>query len=197
MSRSVMETGGTPKASPAAPSSNPTRSKKLAWEPSIEELYTGWHRRVVAVEEGHHRMADRLNRRSIGLGLPVVVLSTLVGTTAFASLQKAEHIDAWIKIAVGSVGVIAAILASAQTFLGYAKRSERHRIASIRYESLRRDMAQQMALPPGVRSDANQELNSVRARMEKYGKESPAVPERLWSHLCRKFQIESSPPPIQ
>jgi hypothetical protein len=173
------------------------RSKRLAWEPSIEQLYTGWHRRVVAVEEGHHRMADRLNRRSIGLGLPVVVLSTLVGTTAFASLQKTEHIDAWIKVAVGSVGVAAAILASAQTFLGYAKRSERHRIASIRYESLRRDMAQAIALPPSARPDAHQELDRVRTRMEKYAKESPAVPERLWRQLCGKFEIKPSPPPIQ
>ena len=174
-----------------------SRSRRLAWDDSIEQLYTGWHRRVVAVEEGHHRMADRLNQRSIALGLPVVILSTLVGTTAFASLQKAEQIDAWVKVAVGSVGVAAAILASAQTFLGYAKRSERHRIASIRYESLRRDMAQQLALPQIARPDAQQELNSVRTRMEKYAKESPAVPERLWRKLCRRFGISFAPPPIQ
>jgi len=163
----------------------------------IEQLYAGWHRRVAAVEEGHHRMADALNLRSIMLGLPVVVLSTLVGTTAFASLQKGDHIETWIKVAVGSVGVLAAILASAQTFLGYAKRSERHRIASVRYESLRRDMAQQLALPPVARPDAQKELNDVRTRMEKYAKESPPVPQRLWHRLCEKFSIDIFPPPIQ
>ena len=88
-------------------------------------------------------------------------------------------------------------VASAQTFLGYAKRSARHRIASIRYESLRRDMAQAMALPPGARPDAQKELDRVRTRMEKYAKESPALPEALWRRLCRKFDIKPNPPPIQ
>jgi hypothetical protein len=169
----------------------------VAWDASIDELYAGWHRRIAAVEEGHHRMADKLNRRQIFLGLPVVILSTLVGTTAFASLQKAEHIDTWIKASVGGVGVLAAILASAQTFLGYAKRSERHRIAAIRYESLRRDMAQQLAIPLEARLDASPELNSVRNRMEKYAKESPPIPEHLWKQLRKKFGVKIYPPPVQ
>ena len=141
-------------------------------------------------------MADVLNRRSIMLGLPVVVLSTLVGTSAFASLQTAQAVGTWVKVFVGIVGVSAAILASAQTFLGYARRSEGHRIASVRYEALRRDMAQQLAMPASLRSEPHTELNSVRNRMEKYAKESPPIPESVWNRLRQEFSIEKSPPPV-
>jgi hypothetical protein len=141
-------------------------------------------------------MRDRLNRRSIFLGLPVVVLSTVVGTGAFASLQRNAHIPNWARVGVGVIGMLAAVLASAQTFLGYAQRSERHRVGSVRYETLRRDMAEQIALGH-PKSDAQVELNSVRNRMEKYAKESPPIPERTWRRLCRQFDIEAFPPPIE
>jgi hypothetical protein len=170
--------------------------KQLAWDEQIEDLVSRWHRRVAAVEEGHHRMSDRLNRRSIALGLPVVVLSTIVGTSAFASLQDTGKLPAWAKAAVGGIGILAAVLASAQTFFGYAQRAERHRVAAVRYETLRRDMAQQLALPSTARGDAHGQLNSVRTRMEKYAKESPPIPQRHWGRLCSLFDIEKVPPPI-
>ena len=100
-------------------------------------------------------MADRMRRRHLLLGIPVVVLTTLVGTSAFASLSKA-HGDSItflgvdpdvVLLVVGTISVLAAVLSSLQTFLRYATRAEGHRIAALRYETLRRDMATTLALP--------------------------------------------------
>jgi hypothetical protein len=115
----------------------------------VEELYASWHRRVAAAEHGHRLMADRLRRRYLLLGIPVVVLTTLIGTSAFASISKAQgnsiqglEIDPDIVLlAVGTISVLAAVLSSLQTFLRHATRAEGHRIAALRYETLRRDMA--------------------------------------------------------
>ncbi len=63
---------------------------KFVWDDSVEDLYASWHRRVAAAEHGHRLMADRLRRRYLLLGIPVVVLTTLVGTSAFASISKAQ-----------------------------------------------------------------------------------------------------------
>lgn len=183
-------------ASTAAPAKAAKPSKKLAWDLRTEELFVSWHRRVAAVEKGHHQMSDRFGRRYIWLGLPVVVLSTVVGTSAFASLQDEGGLSVWVKLAVGGTGILAAALSSAQTFFGYAQRAERHRIAAVRYESLRRDMAHQLALPQESRPDAHQALNSVRTRMEKYAKESPPIPQRHWEALCREYKIDTIPPDV-
>jgi hypothetical protein len=61
------------------------------------------------------------------LGVPVVVLTTFVGTSVFATLQ--EDVNTSLRILVGAVSVFAAVLASLQTFLRYPERAEKHRIA--------------------------------------------------------------------
>ena len=106
--------------------STPTRrttrdtAPTFSWDDSVEELYASWHRRVAAAEHGHRLMADRLRRRYLLLGISVVVLTTLVGTSAFASISKAQgnsiqgfEIDPDIVLlAVGTISVLAAVLSS-------------------------------------------------------------------------------------
>jgi hypothetical protein len=116
-------------------------ARKIEWDDSIEDLYDSWYRRVAAAEHGHRVMADRMRRRHLLVGIPVVILTTLVGTSAFASISKADgdsitflgvDPDA-VLIVVGTISVLAAVLSSLQTFLRYATRAEGHRFA-LRYD---------------------------------------------------------------
>jgi hypothetical protein len=187
--------------------STPTRrardtAPKFEWDDSVEDLYESWHRRVAAAEHGHRLMADRLHRRHLLIGIPVVVLTTLVGTSAFASISKAQGdsiqsltIDPdVVLVLVGTISVLAAVLSSLQTFLRYATRAEGHRIAALRYETLRRDMATTLALPREARGQPDRSLDSVRTRMDRYAKESPTIGERQWVRLSASFDLSTVPP---
>ena len=175
---------------------------RVAWDDSVEDLYESWHRRVAAAEHGHRLMADRLRRRHLLIGIPVVILTTLVGTSAFASISKAPgnsiqslEIDPDIVLlAVGTISVLAAVLSSLQTFLRYATRAEGHRIAALRYETLRRDMATTLALPREARGQPDRDLGSARQRMDRYAKESPTIGERQWEKLSARFGLSTVPP---
>jgi hypothetical protein len=175
---------------------------KVAWDDSVEDLYESWHRRVAAAEHGHRLMGDRLRRRYLLLGIPVVIFTTLVGTSAFASISKAQgnsiqglDIDPdVVLVVVGTISVMAAVLSSLQTFLRYATRAEGHRIAALRYETLRRDMATTLALPREARGQADRDLDSVRQRMDRYAKESPTIGERQWERLSADFGLSTVPP---
>jgi hypothetical protein len=166
---------------------------KAAWNDEIEHLYTSWHRRVAAAEYGHRLMSDRMRNRHLALGIPVVVLTTIVGTSVFASLQD-PGVPTALAVAVGSLSLLAAVLSSLQTFMRYALRSDGHRIAAIRYETLRRDMAEVLAMPRTARADPGRELDSVRARLDRYAKESPLIGQRLWEDIADKFQLSKVPP---
>ena len=172
----------------------PTRVPRLAWDDGLEHLYESWHRRVAAAEHGHRLMADRLRRRFFMLGIPVVVLTTLVGTSAFASLQRTGKSSDVVLVIVGSISVLAAILSSLQTFLRYATRAEGHRIAALRYETLRRDMAKTLASPREARGQPDPKLDSAWQRMDRYAKESPTIGERTWGKLAEEFHLSAVPP---
>jgi hypothetical protein len=176
----------------------PTRGTRpgrpdVIWDDGLEGLYGSWHRRIAAAEIGHRVMSDRMQRRYLMLGLPVVVLTTIVGTSVFASLQDAK-VSTTTRIVVGSISIAAAVLSSLQTFLRYATRAEGHRVAAIRYETLRRDVAATLALPRSARTDPVRELDSVRTRMDRYAKESPSIGQRYWERLEERFHLSSIPP---
>jgi hypothetical protein len=175
----------------AAPSKPP--APKAAWDDELEGLLQSWHRRVAAAEAGHRVMADRMRRRYLMLGVPVVVLTTVVGTSVFASIQDST-VPTWVRVLVGSVSILAAVISSLQTFLRYGMRAEGHRVAAIRYETLRRDMAAVLAIPRASRTEPLRQLDSVRGRMDRYAKESPTIGEREWNRQERRFHLSKVPP---
>ena len=182
---------GTPTRRTNAPL--PRTGPKVVWDEHVERLYEAWHRRVAAVETGHRLMADRMRHRHLGLGIPVVIFTTVVGTSVFASIKDSGAPEPVLYV-VGSISLLAAVLSSLQTFLRYATRSEGHRIAAIRYETLRRDMAKMLALPREARGDPEKQLDSARQRMDRYAKESPVIGQRLWEDLRNRFHLSDVPP---
>lgn len=173
-----------------------TRVANAVWDDDIERLFEAWLRRVAAAEAGHRQASDRLRRGSLMLGIPVVVLTTIVGTSVFASLENG-HVPTGVRILIGSLSILAAALSSLQTFLRFGMRAEAHRIAAFRYETLRRDMTQELAIPRASRPDAVRQLDSVRQRLDRYAKESPMIDERRWAKLERQFHLSKVPPDPQ
>ena len=170
-----------------------TGVSKAVWDDDVEHLLQAWHRRVAAAEAGHRIMAERMRRRYLMLGVPIIVLTTVVGTSVFASLQHAT-VPTAVRVAVGSISILAAVMSSLQTFLRYGMRSEGHRIGAIRYETLRRDVSELLALPRQSRPDPVRQLDSVRQRLDRYAKESPTIDERLWAKLEHQFHLSRVPP---
>jgi hypothetical protein len=109
------------------------------WTGNVLELLKDWDKRAAASSEAHYALAGRLAGRNIQLGVPVVVLTTIIGTSVFATLQK-EVGTGW-RLAIGVVSVLAAVLASVQTFLRFAERAEQHRAAAENWAAIRREIA--------------------------------------------------------
>jgi hypothetical protein len=103
-----------------------------------KEVLNDWYSRVVTTQRAHYLSADHYGHKKFLLGVPAVILSTVVGTTVFATLQKQP--ETWLQITVGLASVVAALLTSLQTFLGYSERAEKHRIAGAKYGALGRHL---------------------------------------------------------
>jgi hypothetical protein len=142
---------------------------------SINKVLNEWYLRVTVAQKAHFISADHFGRKRYWLGIPAVALSTLVGTSVFATLQKQP--DAWIQISVGLGSVFAGLLISLQTFLGYAERAEKHRIVGAKYGALGRELEIMRALsePPPI-----EVIEDVRKRLDALAIESPNNSVRIY-----------------
>jgi len=135
-----------------------------------------WYKRVAVTQAAHYYSADKLGSRKYWLGIPTVILTSLVGTSVFATFQE-ESTEPWMKICLGLASVSAALLASLQTFLGDSERAEKHRIAGAKYGSLGRELEYILTIENGI---AETRINELRARLDDLAIESPNNPLNIY-----------------
>jgi hypothetical protein len=152
---------------------------KVPWTEQVLSLLRDWQRRAAISQEAHYARATRLADYNIWFGVPVVALATFVGTSVFATLQEDVSIE--LRILVGSVSVLAAVLASLQTFLRFQERAEKHRASAELWAAIRREIDEMLALHPDYladRSDPKEYLDDLRRRMDEVSAQSLEIGER-------------------
>ena len=142
---------------------------------TTEKMLAEWYVRVAVTQHAHYLSAEHFSSRKYWLGIPAVVLSTFVGTSVFATVKGQPEI--WLQITVGLASVAAALLASLQTFLGYAERAEKHRIAGAKYGALGRELEQLRATDGSPPNDA---IANIRKRLDDLAVESPNNPISIY-----------------
>ena len=171
--------------SPGSPAPPPA-----PWTPRMEELLNDWRSRVYAAQSAYYEEAERLHRQNYLLGIPVIVVSSVVGTAVFADWGK----DNALKWVVGSVSIVAAILASLQTFLKFGENATLHGSAADWFAAIRRDIDETLALPPELRGHPKHALDSIRQEINKASQKSPELSEQLWRRVARRFGVDEPPP---
>lgn len=141
--------------------------------PPPRKLLEAWLVRATRHQTAHYSIEGRLTRWNRAVGGATVALTTLAGTTLLAS--AVSDIPTLVRIAVGIVGIVAAVLASVQSFLGLADRAEHHRRAAASYGELRHRVEAWISCPP---SDECALLEELHKRFTDLAKSSPAVPRR-------------------
>jgi hypothetical protein len=136
-----------------------------------KDVLAAWYKRVTMTQRAHYLSVAHYSRKSYWFGIPVIALSTLVGTSVFATLQSQPQL--WLQITVGLASVLAAVMASLQTFLGFSERAEKHRIAGAKYGALGRELEALLASQSQVSDEV---VADVRKRLDALALESPNNP---------------------
>jgi hypothetical protein len=166
------------------------------WTPAVLALLRDWQRRAAASAEANYGVAQRLARHNIRLGIPVVALTTLIGTSVFATLEENVAVE-W-RLVIGALSALAAVLASLQTFLRFPERAEKHRAAGEQWAAVRREISQMLALHPtylASRGDPKAYLDDLRRRMDEIAAQSPEMPDRDWARAQARHAPERAEEP--
>src|SRR5579862_8813653 len=104
--------GGTKPTPQPAPNGSQTLVQDLDLNPGeTRELLRQWERGLHVKYVAHAREATVSERKRRWLGVPVVVLSTLVGT-AFFTTVKNTYTNTYVQLGLGFLGVVAGLLAA-------------------------------------------------------------------------------------
>ncbi len=138
---------------------------------------------MAVVAHGHYRAALRFSKLQGWLGIPTVILTGVVGTSVFASLQQQPQV--WWQVTVGLMSMTAAVLSALQSFLNFNDKAERHRSAGARYNAVGRELEQLLA-----QDEDWSPLTKIRARIDALAEESPHIPEGAYEEIA-KIPVEA------
>lgn len=144
---------------------------------AVENLLEEWRKMALKATGRHSSACDYYERLDSVYGVGSTVLTAVVGSTVFVTLQSSAAEG--IRIAAGVVGVIAAVASGIQTAAKYGQRAERHRQASRHYAVVVRQIAELRALPPPPESIQTQ-LDALRKSLDDTGAMAPNVPPNIW-----------------
>lgn len=139
---------------------------------------TKYHDYAQFARTAHYADADSQRRWHNRLGLPLTVISAVVSTTIFATLNS-DPSAGW-HIAAGIVAATATVLAAIQTFYKFGDLSERHRVAAARYGALRNDLENFILRygKAGDRAQALDDLDELGDRLGQLDELSPGFESR-------------------
>ena len=146
-----------------------------------EALLLNWHHAIRICHKAHIKAAAYMQKKGRAFGIPVVFLSTAAGTSVFATLESSPSLG--VKVAIGLVSLLAAVLAALQTYLGYSELAAQHRSAAQRYGALRRDIEQTLATGGASAAVPPAYLEDVRSRWDSIDEGSPNLSQRLYGRI--------------
>lgn len=168
---------------------NQTRAKaqtKKLFEPANhEELLRGWLLHAHKGRDRHDLAARRNDTYHYWLGVPTIIFAATVGTSVFMSLEG--QVDAALKIGLGLVSILSAVLASLQTFYNFSSHAERHRSAGVKYKAIIRELEQVLTQPAKQLPEKKDFLDDLRLRLDDLELEAPVVPEGIYRRIEERY----------
>jgi hypothetical protein len=119
----------------------------------------------------HYNARDRYSRYHKRMGIAIVSLTALMGTSLFYTFSESELLFA--RIATGILTVMVAVFATLQTFFNFEKRALRHKMTADKYVSA---MKKSQRLTSYYK-DGNKTIDEVEKEIETLSQEIKYVQE--------------------
>jgi hypothetical protein len=159
----------------------------MALNPDAELLVADWFNRARESQRAHYACCARFRRFTYLLGIPTIILTTVVGMAILASVANDKVTDQ-MKIAIGLVSLAAAVLATLLTFLGFSQRIDRHRLAGAGYGAIGRSLEFLKTFSPADPSELKRTVAEIQKQLDDLAESSPEVPVRLKRKIGEEFK---------
>jgi len=150
----------------------------------IDELLNGWLIHAHKCRDRHDEAARLYAKGQYALGIPSLIVSTIVGTSVFSALSS----NATPHWSVGVLSMTAAVLAALQTFLDFGGRSDKHRTAGVKYKTAIRQLEQLCVRRAQGETLSQDELNDLRAALDVLEDAAPVIMPSIYDRVEAKYR---------
>jgi len=158
------------------------------WHKQHEHVLRNWGESAACYRYMHYKAHTMFKRLSMRMTLPIIIISTVTGTANFAQETFPVSIQEYVPAMIGAMNLFAAILTTVLQFLKVNELMESHRVSSIHYGKLARNIRLELTLPTTERvHDGSNMVEISKSEYDRLIEQSPPVPSRIIKGFEQKF----------
>lgn len=149
----------------------------------VDILTKRWIKRARESQFAHYEAGDRLVRRHRSIGVPAIVISTIVSLSVFGTLEKMGGGE-WLKYLAIAFSLLSAVLSALQTYMKYAERGEAHRSVAAGYGAIRR----RLELVNVSKPIDPKKLEKIEAELALLGNKAAVISKKDFEKIIKSMQ---------
>lgn len=166
--------------------------QSIEWSGENEDLLAEWCDIAQCYRWLHSQSHYKFSKLHALFTIPTIVFSTVSGTTLFAQLNAGTHIQRIIQIIIGSINIFVGVLSTIQQYLKISELNESHRISSLMWDKLIRNIRFELSKSPLERTEASQFLKNSRQEFDRLMENSPNIPPDIINLFKKTFSGEKN-----
>jgi len=155
----------------------------VSYNDALERLIADEGERVQGLAWLHEHSCAYFQKLNTYLALPIIVLSTLSGAISASSTALFTN-QKLASVGIGGVSIFVGVLSTVQSYFGFARRAENHRLSGVACSKLNHFITIEMSLPRRERMIAHDLLKIVREQTGRLLETAPSIPD----HVVKEFQ---------
>jgi hypothetical protein len=168
-----------------------TKKGPFEWHTQQMFLLKKWGEIASCYRWMHNQSYMKYKKKNLYFMIPLIIMSTVTGTANFAQSSFPESIRPNVPQIIGSINLISAIMTTIYQFLKISEYMESHRISSINYGKLARNITTELNIPVKDRDSSGADcVKLTRLEIDRLIEQSPSIPKEVLRDFDRKFSGE-------
>jgi len=164
-------------------------AKEIRWSEKIEAYLAMTAERSYCYGLLHKTSEAEFSKKRTYIDIPVIIGSTIAGTLSIGNQSLfGEENEKLAGICIGALSLVVGVLSTINTYFGFAKRAENHRLTSIQFSKLYRFIQIELSLPRKERMACADLLKIVREQYERLQEISPLIPDHILEDFKKRFK---------
>ena len=153
--------------------------RSIDWSTQHEKILIDWADKATCYKWLHEKTTREFAKKNRWFTIPVIIMSTVTGTANFAQNNiPTEYLTA-ATMAIGAVNLLAGILTTIQQFLKISELNESHRVSSISWGKLNRNIKIELAKSPTERTPVTPFIKACKEEFDRLIETSQGIPNHI------------------